>query len=375
MDDEEKYRGRIMSRKDLYDGPGDQSPDHGDHDFSSEDDSNIDANSFTGEHFSTAHPQTESTYPSPIFSNNQDSLVELATANRNLLESVSKSTVDSISKAKMARAQNHIFNNMLDARMHLHRCLVDANSMPHRSLLPSCFHAATSIQDAAALSSQSLADTLGSMMEMQSRFQKTTLTRPLAPSTSPLFFPEAWRMIQERKEALMPQVYATLTKWSSRINNTSADQKKLKSMKIDVAFESQVKRVVENDWDRVVKRTRVDRSAAKRFSSLNAFMASQSISLSANEVFDDTDFYAMQLRDLMTSKHSSDASELGKQWAIIRDMQRKGSHKRTIDRKSSKGRQVRYEVHVKLHHWMAPNHHNGWHDERIDELFCRLKSF
>lgn len=97
------------------------------------------------------------------------------------------------------------------------------------------------------------------------------------------------------------------------------------------------------------------------------------------EIYDDDDFYHQLLRDLIEYKSSdvTDPIQLSKQWIQLQNMRRK--MKRKIDTRATKGRRVRYNVHNKLINFMAPiTVYDTWTDiaknELYNSLFGKIKS-
>lgn len=91
------------------------------------------------------------------------------------------------------------------------------------------------------------------------------------------------------------------------------------------------------------------------------------------EIYDDDDFYHQMLRDLIEYKSAdlTDSIQLSKQWIQLQNMRRK--MKRKIDTRATKGRRVRYDVHNKLVNFMAPiTVYDTWTDSAKNELYNSL---
>jgi protein AATF/BFR2 len=100
--------------------------------------------------------------------------------------------------------------------------------------------------------------------------------------------------------------------------------------------------------DKLLKRTQLDRKSDRE----------------DEQVFDDTDFYHLLLKDVIDSRGE------GVNWMEI---QKKKKTKKNVDTRASKGRKIRYEVHEKLQNFMVPIPELGrWPEEQIDELFASL---
>ncbi|KAF7265565.1 hypothetical protein GWI33_021019 [Rhynchophorus ferrugineus] len=90
------------------------------------------------------------------------------------------------------------------------------------------------------------------------------------------------------------------------------------------------------------------------------------------EIFDDSDFYHQLLRELIEAKSAgiTDPVQLGRQWIQLQNLRNK--MKRKIDTRATKGRKIRYTVHTKLVNFMAPYTQETWTDEAKNELYSSL---
>ncbi|XP_068141020.1 protein Aatf [Drosophila tropicalis] len=89
-------------------------------------------------------------------------------------------------------------------------------------------------------------------------------------------------------------------------------------------------------------------------------------------IYDDSDFYHQQLRELIEYKASSTSnmSEITKQFVELQKLRQK--MKKKVDTRASKGRKLRYVVHNKLINFMAPNEASDWTDSSKTELYKSL---
>lgn len=93
----------------------------------------------------------------------------------------------------------------------------------------------------------------------------------------------------------------------------------------------------------------------------------------AEDVYDDTDFYQQMLREVMHGSHEDLSSEIDPDLLQLADVARRKSAKSKVDRRASKGRKVRYTVHSKLTHFMAPlPRPNQDRQDTFSELFANL---
>ncbi|EDW87850.1 protein Aatf [Drosophila yakuba] len=89
-------------------------------------------------------------------------------------------------------------------------------------------------------------------------------------------------------------------------------------------------------------------------------------------IYDDSDFYHQQLRELIEYKAStsSNMSEITKQFVELQKLRQK--MKKKVDTRASKGRKLRYVVHNKLINFMAPNESSEWTEASKSELYKSL---
>lgn len=91
------------------------------------------------------------------------------------------------------------------------------------------------------------------------------------------------------------------------------------------------------------------------------------------EIYDDDDFYHQLLRDLIEYKSSdvTDPVQLSNQWIQLQNMRKKMKMK--VDTRATKGRRVRYNIHNKLVNFMAPvTVYDTWTDSAKNELYNSL---
>lgn len=90
------------------------------------------------------------------------------------------------------------------------------------------------------------------------------------------------------------------------------------------------------------------------------------------EIYDDTDFYHQLLRELIEVKSGdvTDPIQMSRQWIALQNLRSK--MKRKVDTKATKGRKIRYVVHSKLVNFMAPITDNCWTNEAKNELYSSL---
>jgi protein AATF/BFR2 len=195
-----------------------------------------------------------------------------------------------------------------------------------------------------------------------------------------------------------------LERWHTKVNSVAnlAASKKFKA--INTSFSYQMDQVL-HDRERIISRSRVKRGDYKilkleeSFPECTASAAQSSLTdgkCSSNNVkgvelfssiYDDSDFYAVMLKDLIDRKVSENPAIMSSHYAATI---RSSRLKRQVDTRASKGRKLRHHVHEKLQSFMAPqappnyasrslqNEHafeegiSCWPETRVDEFFSKL---
>lgn len=123
------------------------------------------------------------------------------------------------------------------------------------------------------------------------------------------------------------------------------------------AFDQNIMAQIENamaDKDGLIKRTQLQRSDYKVLGKVNVQLADETeqedtgkkpdrhLNTYDVEIFDDQDFYQQQLRELIESRmvDTDDPLAIGMRWAARKQTEQK-KKKKAVDRKASKGRQLR----------------------------------
>ncbi|GAA6009517.1 hypothetical protein JCM10207_003812 [Rhodosporidiobolus poonsookiae] len=186
--------------------------------------------------------------------------------------------------------------------------------------------------------------------------------------------------------SLDPFLRTTLSKWSDKVLaasglalKSSSGDKKFKAVQqnalaqVDHALDAST-----GERERLVKRTRVRR--AQDGPGARVLGRETVVGLEGEEgrrevdeeCFDDGDFYAQVLRDVVESRmldlDDATLTSLRSATALARGKK----VKKVVDTRASKGRKIRYHVHEKAQNFMIPVEAGHWHDEQTDELFASL---
>lgn len=177
-------------------------------------------------------------------------------------------------------------------------------------------------------------------------------------------------VLQKRHNSYAEYRDSIIKKWNEKTRiatgalNKSSDQTTLKQVEF-----------VLSDMNKLRKKTQLKRSEYNIVgrSSSSDDNDGRRVQEYDPEIYDDDDFYHELLRDLIEYKSSdvTDPIQLSKQWIHLQNMRRK--MKRKIDTRATKGRRVRYNVHSKLVNFMAPiTVYDTWTDHAKNELYNSL---
>ena len=273
------------------------------------------------------------------------------------------------------RAQRQLWERSLEARIRLQRCLVGSNRLPQGSQNAAARRASPDVRAAF----EGLERAAGATGALLGELLEALLARaiPGAPAP-PRPEPPAgrggsraqWRSLQRAQGRLLPYCGHELDRWHRRtLLGGSLAGRGGKAAKLQVLAQSVSSGVAAlmRDSEKVVKRSRQQREALPGARVLghpegwrptpgggSEAAPGEVIPAAATtegwfdpELFDDGEFYQQLLREFLGEAQGADrgtgAAGAG------------GKRKRkAVDRKASKGRRLRYDVHEKLVGFMAP---------------------
>eukprot|EP01133_Synstelium_polycarpum_P015249 gene15249-18051_t len=147
--------------------------------------------------------------------------------------------------------------------------------------------------------------------------------------------------------------------WNNRVNITGGATSKSNLKSINQPIVAQIQNTL-NDYERLQKRTRLRRSTYRIIGAPAVVEDGKTDDVVDNkrkedydeEIFDDTDFYQILLKELIDGSNKTD--EVGSQyWKEMQGLKKK-TKKKPANNKASKGRHLRYEVYPKLENYMPP---------------------
>lgn len=389
--DSVRYKGSRTSRKDLYDNDGEQmfseseseeedkeensdadlgdsgeeeqelEVEDDDEELNSEDDEQEDSEEDEEEE----EEELEDVLNAPTLDDKRDKLKALLNNEKSTLASqLSSAAQTDAQKGESIQNQMIIYEAILDARIKLQKGLATANSMPL-----SKEKAEPYTGDKTEKKMRALKSSLYEMLDTLTTIRVDMMTNEGIDADEVKISKKrtlevAMDNANQLETALTPYRDAVLTKWSRKIQAASGASA-LNQSKFSIQNQNAKLQVSTHlaDMDRLVKRTRVNRS---NYVVLGEEEKPDSKSVDSSlqeraEIFDDTDFYRLLLKDLVDRRMADSGATAGVKWTVV-----KPKVKKNVDTKASKGRKLRYHVQEKIQNFDAPRQFVEWTDDQIE---------
>ena len=287
----------------------------------------------------------------------------MADEQKTVISTISKAAKADVAKGKAVQHQRSTFDSLLNTRIRLQKALVATNSLsaeaPSTESSVSSDEAVQSAEQAALSLWTTLNDLRQSLQANSTEKLSASRKRPFSPTLST---PAStiWARMQEHESTSLPHRRATLSKWSSRVHVSSTLQ--TRNALSSAISQQSLTSVLDQQLSapnnaRLVARTRVPRSCAP-------LQAAKGVNEDSN-IYDDADFYALLLRELVdqrmssTNRNTTSLNDSDLPSAITSSLKAPKIRKQ-VDTKASKGRKMRYTVHEKLQNFMAPESRGTW---------------
>ena len=340
-------------------------------------------------------------------SRHQDSRAALrkmmATQTATVAASISQATKSDIAKGHAVQRQRSSYDTLLNTRIRLQKALIASNTIPTLPL-PSSSDPITTEADpvlAAETAALELFNTMTSLRIFLPSFQshgksEASLLQP-ASSSTPLSTLQA--TLSTLDKGTLPHHRTILSKWSQKTQPATALSTRNKLTNISsqqtllILLDAQL---AGPGMEHLIAKTKIPRSCAPVQAQREGGkvarkdgQAPASANTEQADIYDDADFYASLLRELVERKmgdpttHQSaanglsdgagapDRSALGDGLSLQR-LSKEARVKKKVDTKASKGRKMRYTVHEKLQNFMAREDRGEWGGRQIDEFFGGL---
>lgn len=376
-DVDEKYAGKLTSRKRYRD-----SDDEGDSEEGSDDNGVFDENIICAEEEETDENDcneeneieegSDVSYGSDVESNDDENF-------KNFSEST---TVGKGNKGISVRKQLNIWESLLEMRIKSKKALSASNKMPVGGKLKEIFKCADEeSKNKLSQTNRNLTNLLKKMLLLETlMLKKYPETRKLSlkkqennqQDNEEISSEEELDDEQEIKRSKIQnygeelserhEVYRiyrnkTIEKWydKTKFKHTQSNS---------YTIVDQINNIL-MDKSKLLKKTQLKRSSGQIIGEAEG---KDEADYDVN-IYDDEDFYHQQLRELVEFKSSDiiDPIQLSRQWVQLQNM--RSTMKRKIDTRATKGRKVRFGIHSKLvNHVGCRDFENSKTDDAINEL-------
>lgn len=310
-------------------------------------------------------------------------------------------TDDQIKKGSCVQNQIQIWEKLLEIRIHSQKMLIKGNSLPVYNKFQRMAEESNEFADLAMETEQNLFKLVSQMRDLQTiLLKKYPETKGLAKKRKAI---ELSGDSETKRNRLSEQLcndysnlkdyqFGVISKWHDRTKVLTPGSVKTQKQQGNIDVIRKIEGVLANK-DELIKKSQLLKGGYTLFDQSCATVvpkASRALDendendkieekqneenndIYCNEIYDDTDFYHTQLRELIEYKTNStgNANEMSKQFTELQKLRKK--MKKTVDTRASKGRKIRYVVHNKLVSFMAPNNTANWDDEQKNELFKSL---
>ncbi|KAG7823765.1 hypothetical protein KL909_002502 [Ogataea angusta] len=368
----ENYKGKKVSRGDLYDedkarseGSKSEEAESNDSDILADvTDSEVEEGSDNSEESEEGESEQESGHNDSDASSVADSYKRerisqlLAEEKKQIISRLSATAKSDAIKGYAILSQHRIFDLILDSRIKLQKAIVSANQLPlnteiYDSLSKKEKKEVEKVQE-------KVFELLEKTINVRRKLYAKDKIEPPAASTKKRSLASLYEETSEFDSVLEPFKKNVLVKWSAKVQAASGSSA-LQSGKFQTINQDAYSQVQSNlqDMERLVKRTKLNRRGV---TPLGMEKDQEPI------LFDDDDFYRVLLNDMVDKKISDKAASS----AAIVTMSSNRIHK-NYDRKATKGRKLKYTVQEPLQQFEVPKRSEwAWNDDQIDEFFASL---
>ncbi|KAL8717719.1 MAG: hypothetical protein Q9225_005059, partial [Loekoesia sp. 1 TL-2023] len=230
----------------------------------------------------------------------------MAESQKVITSNLSKAAKSDIAKGRAIKQQRTAFDSLLNTRIRLQKALIATNSLqtPTSSNIPA--DPAVAAAEQATLKLWTTLDSLRQSIHPVPSPPKP----PLEPSsTTPLS--TLWTRMQSHESQVRPRRISTLNKWSSKTAPASSLPRTNKfsstptQQPLSAVLDHQLTSTT--NMEKLIAKTRVPRSCAPVQATTTVSSTSPpEETTTILPIYDDSDFYSLLLRDLLSSRSSSD---------------------------------------------------------------------
>ncbi|GKT71003.1 transcription factor AATF/Che-1 [Colletotrichum tofieldiae] len=285
-----------------------------------------------------------------------------------LAATISAAAQQDAQKGLAVREQRKTFDGLLNIRIRLQKALVATNSFsavepPSEEEDEQSSEPYEAAEEAALKLLNTLDSFRASLLPAELAQQAAGAKRKRGEYDASTSNDAIWEGIQEAEQRASKYRKKVLETWSTKTRSANVEVKSRNLISTQTSVVASLEDQLLNA-DRLVKRTRTPRSCAPA-----------QVARKVNEdpeIYDDADFYQLLLKELVAQRTSDTGNGTAAQPTVRWAAMKEAKTKKHVDRRASKGRKMRFNVHEKLQNFMAPEDRRAWEQDAVDRLFGTL---
>ncbi|WFD17953.1 rRNA-processing protein bfr2 [Malassezia caprae] len=295
---------------------------------------------------------------------------------RTLMQQLQERRTQDAKKGRHVQKQIRNWEKALRLRIALQKVISAIARLPPPNMMTDYIAAAPGTEEDVDASAAELEDMAQTLLNVRLHLWKQNIPALADELDSVNTEASSAKALFDLEACIEPQRRTLLSRWSSKIaaapdSRSASASSRLQLRAMNQSVVEQMDQALAGDgMDRLVDRTRVWRGdETARLGVSQPVSETESRPTDVN-VFDDSDFYAQLLRDLIDNASIVEAGIS----ATASDVLQSRKRKRNVDVRASKGRRIRYEVIEKVQNFMPPIPRVTWDDTQAERLFARLAS-
>ncbi|WFD21914.1 rRNA-processing protein bfr2 [Malassezia equina] len=295
---------------------------------------------------------------------------------RTLMQQLQQQRTQDAKKGRHVQKQIRNWEKTLRLRIALQKVITGLAKLPPPDKMAEYLAAAPDTEDDVDTSAAELEDMAQTLLTVRLHLWKQNVPTVASDLDNVNTEASSAKALFDLEACVEPQRRTLLSRWSSKIaaapdSRSASASTRLQLRAMNQSVVEQMDQALAGDgMDRLVDRTRVWRGdESARLGTTRPVDETEARPTDVH-VFDDSDFYAQLLRDLIENASIVEAGIS----ATASDVLQSRKRKRNVDVRASKGRRIRYDVIEKVQNFMPPIPRVTWDDAQAERLFARLAS-
>lgn len=294
------------------------------------------------------------------------------------LQLMSTRATDDVERGRHVRNQYGVWEKVLDLRVQLQPLLAATNRLPSACEVLA-FDGDEGLQAERESALKGLDGLIAGLLSVQETLMEQDRLPVKRRAQEAMDVESLWKRACRLETGLLASAHTSLDAWHQKAVLASDASNKKQLRVINQGIWQQVESAM-RDPERLLSRTHILRQGSAQRIACPAddeYEDAEGNRSVFPDIFDDTDFYQQHLlRDWVEANpaRQADAAMLAGTGLAVRMVQRGPAASGRVERRASKGRKLRYDVHEKLVNYMVPMHCGQvpWAEDKVSELFASL---